>query len=66
MLNYELNPPMGSLCMSNLTELIDHTHDLTTAHWAFLICAFALAVAWKALDLVGRSQRKNHRRGPHE
>lgn len=44
--------------MSNLTELIDHARGLTTAHWALLICAFALAVAWKALDVVSRSLQK--------
>jgi hypothetical protein len=52
--------------MSNLNELIDHVHNLATPEWAFLICALALAVAWKALDLVAKFQKGNRRRGPHE
>jgi hypothetical protein len=52
--------------MSNIPELIDHFHNLTPLQGLFLICGFALAVVWKALDLVAKSQGKNHRRGPHE
>jgi len=50
--------------MSTITELIDHFHNLTPLQGVCLTCAFALAVAWKALDLVGKG--KNDRRGPHE
>jgi hypothetical protein len=52
--------------MSTITELIDHFHNLTPLQGLFLICGFALAVAWKALDLVDKFQGKNHRRRPHE
>jgi hypothetical protein len=44
--------------MSNLIELIDHAHDLTASSAAFLICMSALAVVWKALGIVAKSQRK--------
>jgi hypothetical protein len=44
--------------MNNLIELIDHTHDLTTSSAIFLICVSALAVVWKALDVVARFHGK--------
>ena len=44
--------------MSSLIELIDRTHDLTPISAAFLISVAALAVVWKALNVLDRSQQK--------
>jgi hypothetical protein len=45
-------------CPMNLKTLIERTHDLSTAGIVFLIAVLALAVAWKALDIVSK------RKGP--
>jgi hypothetical protein len=51
--------------MGSLIDLIDHTRDFTAGNWVFLICVLALIVVWKALDVVGKSQRdKSSRRRP--
>jgi len=52
--------------MSTITNLIGNLQDMTPLQGVFLICGFALAVVWKALDVVARSQGKNPPRGPHE
>jgi len=52
--------------MSTITNLIANLHDLTPVQGLFLICGFALAVVWKALDIVARSQGKDSLRGPRE
>jgi hypothetical protein len=44
--------------MNNLAELIDQARDLTTSGTIFWVSIAALAVAWKALDVVARAQRK--------
>lgn len=41
----------------DLAKLIERAHDLSTAGIVFLISVLALAVAWKALDIV--SKRKD-------
>jgi hypothetical protein len=41
-----------------LGALVELSHDLTASTAIFLICVGALAVVWKALDVVARSQGK--------
>lgn len=43
--------------MHSLVELVDHAQGLPPASAIFVVCLAALAVVWKALDVVARSQR---------
>lgn len=43
--------------MHSLVELVDYAKDLPAVSALFMICLGALAVAWKALDVVGKSRR---------
>jgi hypothetical protein len=44
--------------MNNLVELIDHARDISSSGTIFLVCIAALAVAWKALDVVAKRKDK--------
>lgn len=51
--------------MHTLVELIHDASGLPASSAIFLVCVGALAVVWKALDVVAKSQgKKGSRRDP--
>lgn len=43
--------------MHSLVELVDYAKDLPAVGALFVLCLAALALVWKALDIVGKSRR---------
>lgn len=50
--------------MHSLVELVDYAQGLPASSAIFLVCLAALAVVWKALDVVAGSLRNKPRKKP--